>query len=213
MLTLHHLGHSQSERIVWLCEELGIPYELKKYQRDAATRLSPPELLALTPMGTAPVITDGEWVLGESGAIMDYLLARHDTGSLRPRPADANFAAYLFWYHFANATLQPAMGRSMTLRRLDLPADNAVAAATRGRLVRAMDAVEARLAASPYLAGQALTAADIMIVFTLTTMRLFMPLDLAPWPGVRSYLQRIGQREAYQRAMRKGDPDLVPMLD
>ena len=83
MLTIHHLGISQSERIIWLCEELGVPYDLKRYQRDAVTNLAPPELKALHPMGTAPLITDGDVVLAESGAIVEYIVARHETRSLR----------------------------------------------------------------------------------------------------------------------------------
>ena len=100
----------------------------------------------------------------------------------------------------------------MTLRRLDLPADHPVLTAIQGRLDRAFDLVEARLARVDYLAGPALTAADIMTVFSLTTMRLFLPVDLAPYPAIRAYLRRIGAREAYARAMAKGDPDLTPML-
>jgi glutathione S-transferase len=214
MLTVHHLRQSQSERIVWLCEELGLRYELKCYERNATDRLAPPEYKALHPMGTAPVVTDGDLVLGESGAIVEYILAKHGSGTLAREPAHPDFAQYVYWLHFANGTLQPNLGRNMSLRRCNVPADHPVAAAMRARLELVMAQVEVRCARSPYLAGADLSAADIMTVFCLTTMRHFYPLDLAPYPQVRAYLQqRIGPRDAYQRAMNKGDPDMVPMLN
>jgi glutathione S-transferase len=212
MLTIHHLGKSQSERILWLCEELGVPYELKIHDRDRVTNLSPPELRAMHPMGTAPVITDGEVVLAESGAIIDYIIGRHGGGRLARGPADADFAQYLYWYHFANASLQPVMGRNMLLRRLKLPADNPVLVATLERLDRALRLVDQRLGECAFLAGDELTAADIMAVFSLTTMRYFMPVDLGPYPRILAWLQRIGAREAYQRAMHKGDPGMALLL-
>jgi glutathione S-transferase len=213
MLTVHHLGKSQSERIVWLCEELGLDYALKHHVRDAQTMLSPPELKALHPIGAAPVLTDGSMVLAESAAIMEYILARHGQGRLAPRPQDGNFADYLYWFHFTNGTLQPAMGRMMILGRLNLAADNPVRQAMQGRLDRALGLVEARLAAVPWLAGPDFTAADIMMGFTLTTMRYFQPVDYAPYPAIRAWIQRIAAREAYQRAMAKGDPGMRLLLD
>lgn len=212
MLTIHHLGISQSERIVWLCEELGLTYELKHYTRDAVTRLSPPELRALHPLGAAPVIDDGDLRLAESGAIMDYIIAKHGNSRLALGPAHPDFAAYLYWLHFANGNLQPNMGRNMILRRLDLPADNVVLTSTRGRLELVLDLLENRLGGVTYLAGSEFTAADIMTVFSLTTMRSFMPLELGPYPNILAYLQRIGARPGYQRAMAKGDPGFAPML-
>ncbi len=212
MLTIHHLGKSQSERIVWLCEELGLPYELKRYNRDPVTMLAPPELRKLHPMGAAPAITDGELVLGESGAIIEYIIAKHGGGRLALGPAHPEFAQYLYWFHFANASLQPNMGRNMVMRRLDLAPDNPTLEFIKGRLSRVLDAIEERLRDADYFAGQEFTAADIMIVFSLTTMRNFMPLDLAPYSHIGAYLRRIGQRDAYRRAMHKGDPDMVPML-
>ena len=109
-------------------------------------------------------------------------------------------------------TLQPATGRNMILGRLKLPDDNGVLRAMKGRLDLALGLVEARLGKADYLAGRDLTTADIMIVFTLTTMRLFLPFDLNPYPNIRAYLARVGQRDAYRRAMKKGDPDMTPML-
>lgn len=212
MLTIHHLGKSQSERIIWLCEELALPYLLQRYERDPETILAPPELKALHPIGAAPLIVDGDVVLAESGAIVDYIIARHSGGRLALRPDDTDFPHYLYWLHFANGNLQPNMGRVMVLRRLGLAPDDPVMAAMQGRLDRAMRHVDARLATTAFLAGAQFTAADIMTVFSLTTMRIFLPLDLSPYPGILAYLQRIGARPAYQRAMAKGDPGMVPLL-
>lgn len=212
MLTVHHLGVSQSERILWLCEELGIPYELTRHERDPVTMLSPPALKALHPLGAAPVIVDGDLVLAESGAIVDYLIAKHGGGRLALGASHPAFADYLYWFHFANGNLQSVMSRNMLLRRLALPDDNPLWLATLGRLDKALALLESRLATVDYLAGSEFTAADIMSVFSLTTMRFFMPVDLAPYPHIRAYLQRIGAREAYQRAMKKGDPNMTPLL-
>ena len=147
MLTVHHLGVSQSERIVWLCEELGLPYELKIYDRDAVTRLAPPEYKALHPLGAAPVIEDGDVLLAESGAIVEYIVARYGKGRLVLAPDHPDFAQFLYWFHFANGTLQPATGRNMILGRLDLPADNALIKAMKARLDLALGLVEAQLPA------------------------------------------------------------------
>lgn len=212
MLKIHHLGHSQSERIVWLCEELGIPYEIEKYTREAVTRLSPPELKALHPLGAAPLIEVDGMLLAESGAIVEFILARYGRGRLQQGPDHPDFASYLYWLHFANGNLQPAMLRSMIVGRCGLAPDHPALTSVQWRLDKVLALIEARLAQNNYLAGTEFTAADIMSVFSLTTMRLFYPFDLAPYPNILVYLQRIGARPAYQRAMAKGDPDLSPML-
>jgi glutathione S-transferase len=212
MLTVHHLGKSQSERIVWLCEELGIPYELKVYDRHPVTRLAQPDYKALHPIGAAPAITDGDVVLAESAAIIDYIVAKYGQGRLVLSADHPDFTQFLYWFHFANGTLQPALGRNMILGRLNLPADNPMLRAMKARLDLALGLVEARLAKADYFAGREFTTADIMIVFSLTTMRLFLPLDLGPYPAIRAYLQRIGARPAYRRAMAKGDPGMEPLL-
>ncbi len=213
MLKIHHLGHSQSERIVWLCEELDISYALTHHTRDAVTVLSPPELKALHPLGAAPVIEDGDVLLAESAAIVEYIIVKHGGGRLKPGPEHPDYAAFLYWFHFSNGNLQPAMGRLMMMSRAKLAADHPVLVSVQGRLDRVLALVESRLGEADWLAGSEFTAADIMSVFSFTTMRLFQPIDLAPYPNIRAYLQRIGERPAYRRAMAKGDPDLVPMMD
>jgi glutathione S-transferase len=212
MLTVHHLATSQSDRIVWLCEELGIAYELKRYERDPVTRLAPPEYRALHAIGTAPVITDGDLVLGESAAIVEYIIQRHGQSRLAVAPGDAAYPDYLFWFHYANGSFMPAAMMGLVAGMVAAGGSAAVGALTQ-RLDRAWDMVEARLGQSPYLAGTKFTAADIMTMFPLTTMRLFAPRELGGYPNVAAYLQRIAARDAFQRAMAKADPGFVLPLN
>ena len=213
MLTIHHLGKSQSERIVWLCEELAIPYDLRRYDRDTRTMLAPTDYKALHALGAAPVITDGDVVLAESAAIIEYIIARHGGGRLAVRPDEPGYADYLYWFHFVNGTLQPVFGRRMLLTRAAVAEDNPMKVATTARTGLALGSIEQRLANTPFLAGNALTAADIMMGFTLTTMRYFSPFDLRPYPAILAYLQRIAERPAYRAAMAKGDPDMALLLE
>ena len=212
MITVHHLGISQSERVVWLCEELGIPYALKRYERDPATQLAPADYRELHPMGIAPVITDGDLVLAESGAILEYVIARYANGRLAVASARPNFADYLFWFHFANGTLMPSAMTGIFSSMGGLPADHPILRVFGQRTERAFALVERRLGAVSYFAGDDFTAADIMMLFPLTTMRAFVQRDLAPLPHLRAYLKRIGARPGYQRAMAKGDPGVAPLL-
>lgn len=212
MLVVHHLGVSQSERIVWLCEELGLDYVLQRHERDPVTRLAPPALRALHPAGTAPVIEEDGLVLGESAAIVEHILDRHGQGRLRPAPDHPDRPHFLYWFHFANGTLQAQLHRLMLIRRLEPPAENPILRAAEERRERSLAMVERRLAEHPWLAGDAFTAADIMALFCFTTMRHFLPYDIAPYPGLQAYLQRAGAREAYRRAMGKGDPGMALLL-
>jgi glutathione S-transferase len=213
MLTVHHLGVSQSERVVWLCEELEIPYELVVYDRDPVTRLAPPEYKALHPMGTAPVITDGDLVLSESGAIMEYIIARHGEGRLSVPPEDSDFPEYLFWMHFANGSVMPAEMIALIMGMLGLAEDHPLRGVLGTRGVNAFALIEKHLGEAPWFAGSNFSAADIIMVFPLTTMRAFVPMDLTPYPNIRAYLKRVGERPGYQRAMAKGDPGMAPMLE
>lgn len=206
MLTVHHLGNSQSERIVWLCEELGIDYDLKVYDRDPVTRLAPADYKALHPLGTAPIITDGDVVLPESGAIIDYIIGKYGNGRLAVTADQPNFADYLFWFHFSNASMVPR-------QNLGGPDDDSPRAQfMRARKQVTWDLMEKRLGEVDYFAGPELTAADIIMVFNLTTLRNWAPMDISGYPNILAYLQRIGARPAYQRAMAKGDPDMTPRL-
>ena len=210
MIIIHHLGISQSERIVWLCEELNLPYRLQRYERDPVTRLAPPACGALAPYGTAPVVEVDGRVLGESGAIVEYLSMEHGGGALMVPPGDATYADFLFWFHFANGSLVPAaIFDSLAARNKG----DQLAQALGARLERAYNLLEARLTVSPFLAGAAFSTADLMNLFPLTTMRLFSPRSLAPYPHLRAYLVRIMARPAYRRAMDKAEPGLRITLD
>jgi glutathione S-transferase len=212
MLKIHHLCHSQSERIVWLCEELGVSYQLAKYTREPGTLLAPPELKALHALGAAPLIEDGDLLLAESAAIVEYIIEKHGGGRLKLGPEHPDYVAFLYWFHLPNGNLQPSISRVVYVNRLALPTDHPVQVSVQGRLDGVMAFVDARLGEAPYLAGGEFTAADIMIVVSLTTMRLFLPIDLAPYPNIRAYLQRIGERPAYRRAIARCKPDSTPML-
>jgi glutathione S-transferase len=201
MLTIHHLTTSQSERVVWLCEELGIDYKLVVHERMPDTRLAPPALRALTPMGTGPVMEDGDVVMSESGAIVEYIIHKHGGGRLALKPEHPDYAQYLFWFHFANASLQPVMGRNMIVQRLNVPEDHPVAKGQRERLDRALRAVDARLEKNQWLAGEEFTAADIMTVFSLTTMREFVRVEIGGLGNIFEYLQRVIARAAHRRTI------------
>jgi len=211
MITVHHLGASQSERIVWLCEELGLPYELKVYSREP-NGAAPPAYKALHGQGTAPIVTDGSFALAETGAIVEYILARHGGGRLAVGPQAANFPDYLYWLHFGNGFFVPSAMMVIVASRL--AGDNPRAAqAFVGRHELAFRLSEERLGKAPYFAGPEFTAADIMMVFPLTSMRIATKRSLSDLPNVRAYLKRIGERPAYRRAMEKGDPQRKPLLD
>lgn len=210
MLTIHHLRISQSERIVWLCEELGLEYDLKLYNRDPETRLAPPELKALHPMEIAPLIEDGPVRLGESGAIVEYIIGKYAPETdLVPGPDHPDFADHLYWFHFANATFMTngMMQIAVAFAGAKMPAPMAK------RVANAWAQIEARLGEADYFGGAQLTTADIMMVFQLTTSRAFREQPIDDKPNLQAYLKRIGAREAYQRAMAKCEPGFPPKLD
>ena len=151
-------------------------------------------------------------VLAESGAIIDYIIAKHGGGRLAVTADSPDFADYLYWFHFANASMMPSLMVDIIVAMLGRTDNNDTVRALRARADRAFDMVEKRLASADYFAGSKFTAADIIMFFPLTTMRVFTPRDLSPFPNTRNYLKRIGARAAYRRAMRKADPDLTPLL-
>ncbi|KEF56453.1 uncharacterized protein A1O9_08034 [Exophiala aquamarina CBS 119918] len=212
--TIHHLHIGQSERIIWLAEELGLSYTLQLHTRHPI--FSPPSLTALTPQGSAPVLASTTpsgtpFVISETNAITEYLLSPlyNPSGHLTVRPGAENYHAYVFWLHFANGTLQPALGRKLTAQGLDPEGLNPRSKATDAGVAKALRHLDARLRETrAWLAGDVFTAADVMTVWCVTTMRQFSPVDLSPYEGVLHWLARVAQREAYQRAMAKGDPEL-----
>jgi len=193
-----------------LCEELGLTYELKRYDRRADNRLAPDEYKKLHPMGIAPVISDGDLVLGESGAICEYICARYGDGRLTPGPNDPDFADHLFWFHWSNGTFMTTLMMQLVLSGGASGNPAAVFVEDRSRRMWAM--VETRLGQAPFFGGRNLTTADIMMVYCLTTTRAFRGTSIEGYPNLKAYLARIGARPAYQKAMAKAEPGMTPML-
>jgi glutathione S-transferase len=204
VLTIHHLGESQSERIVWLCEELGLDYNFVRYAREPAG-MAPPEYKALHPLGTAPIVSDDGLALAESGAIIEYICRKYAGGRLILGPEHPDFIPYLFWFHYANGSMIPAF-------MMDLVAARMGAEPTLGRTDQGFQLVESRLGEVEWFAGSEFTAADVMMVFILTSARVHLGRELGDAPNLRAYLQRIGVRPAYQAAMAKAEPQREPLL-
>ena len=206
MITIYHLGVSRSERIVWLMEELGLKYHLEKFDR-RPDMLAPDALRQIHPLGRAPIIRDGDTVLAESGAIVEYIIARHGEGRLAVAPSQPNFAAYLYWLHYAEGSLLLQLLREWSLERMLPDADAAPGMARVRETTRLhLSVIEARLAEAPYFAGQEFTAADVMMLFPFTTLQRFRTLDLSPYPNILAYIARMEARPAYQLAMALADP-------
>lgn len=210
-LTIHHLQVSQSERLPWLCEELNIPYTLTLHQR--APIFSPQSIKDINPLGQAPVIQDGDLKLAESTACVEYIIHTHGNGKLALLHSHKNYADYLYWFHFANGTLQPQVLLMLQLSRFDKGTASSYAANLSGRFAKLLSLMDVRLLENEWLAGDEFTAADIMIVFTLTTMRLFCPFDLSGYEGILAYLERVTQREGYRKARTKADPKLELIIE
>lgn len=194
MLTVHHLAKSQSERIIWLCEELGLPYELIRYERDPAGG-APAEYKALSPFGTAPVITDGDLVLGESAAIVEYISRKYAGGALLLGPEHPEWTRFLFWFHFANGSYIPGL-------MMDHFAPPDTAPNPQSRSERAYRLIEARLGEATWFAGETFTAADVMMCLP----RFAASRDLANAPNTAAYLARLNERPACRTAMAKAEP-------
>lgn len=202
MIVVHHLNNSRSQRIVWLLEELGTPYRIESYRRDAKTNLAPPELRAVHPLGKAPVIQDGDLVLAESGAIVEYLLEYHGQGRLAPRRGTPEHVRYLHWMHFAEGTIMLHMLARLYLSRVGEPA-RALQARVEGMIGAELDLVEAELGRSAHLAGEEFSAADVQMAFPLE-FAAFAGLVLERHARLRGYLSRLQARPAYRRAVGKG---------
>ncbi|MCJ1310809.1 hypothetical protein MMC25_004476 [Agyrium rufum] len=208
-LTVHHLQVSQSERIPWLCEELSIPYNLTLHQR--SPYFSPQSIKDLNPLGQAPVIQDSSknLTLAESGACVEYIIHTYGNGRLALPPSHPNYADYLYWFHFANSTFQPQILILLGLSRVE----GADMSRPLERWDKSLQFLDERLKKNTYLAGEEFTAADVMIVTTLTTMRSFYPADLSAYEGILAYLKSVTGREGYLRARAKADPELEKMIE
>ena len=202
MIVVHHLNNSRSQRIVWLLEELGTPYRIEPYKRDAKTNLAPPELRAVHPLGKSPVIEDGDLKLSESGAIVEYLVERHGKGRLSPPRGTPGHVRYLHRMHFAEGTIMLHLLARLYLSRVGEPG-KALQARVEGMIGDELDLVEAELGRSAHLAGSEFTAADVQMMFPLE-FSAFARLVTDRHPRLRDYLVRMQARPAYRRAVEKG---------
>jgi glutathione S-transferase len=218
MITVHHLEHSRSQRVLWLLEELGLPYEIKRYARDPKTHLAPPELRVVHPLGKSPVITDDGRAIAESGAIVEYLVERHGQGRLKPPAGSDDALRWRYWLHFAEGTAMPPLLFTLVCERVKtapMPffvkpiargiADRVMAGFVTPNLQRQLDFMEAELARSPWFAGEQFSAADVQMSFPLEAAAQRAGLD-ASRPKLMDFLTRIHARPAYRRALERGGP-------
>jgi len=202
MIVVHHLNNSRSQRIVWLLEELGAPYKIEQYKRDAKTNLAPPELRTVHPLGKSPVIQDAGLTLSESGAIVEYLVERHGKGRLSPARGTPEHIRYLHWMHFAEGTIMLHLLARLYLSRVGEPA-KALQARVEGMIGQELDLVEAELGRSAHLAGSEFSAADVQMMFPLE-FSAFARLVGDRHPRLRDYMGRMQARPGYRRAIEKG---------
>jgi glutathione S-transferase len=216
MLVVHHLNNSRSQRVLWLLEELGLPYEIQHYQRDAKTMLAPPELLAVHPLGKSPVLTDGLTTVAETGAIVEYLLEKYGEGRLRPAPGTPEALRYRYWLHFAEGSAMPPLLLTLVFDRIAngpmpfivRPVARAIAAKVmdlmvRPNIARQLDFMETELGRSLWFAGDELSGADIMMSFPLEAAAQRAGLD-ARRPKLMAFLDRVHARPAYKQALARG---------
>jgi len=216
MITVHHLNNSRSQRILWLLEELGVDYEIKRYGRDPKTMLAPPELKAVHPLGKSPVITDGDLVVAESGAIVEYLVERYGQGRLAPPAGTPDKLKYTYFLHFAEGSAMPPLLMKLVFDRIEngpMPFFAKPIARTIARKVKdsfvnpniksQLDYLESELAHRDWFAGSELSAADIQMSFPLEAAASRGGLD-ARYPRLSGFLQRIHARPAYVRALERG---------
>jgi glutathione S-transferase len=201
MITLHHLNNSRSQRILWLLEELGAPYEIVFHWRDAVTNLAPPELKAVHPLGKSPVITDGAVTIAESGAIVDYLIREHGQGALAPPPGTARHEAYLEWLHYAEGSAMLPLMLNLYVTRL-----GEAGAPLKGRIDGEIDNhltyIEDALAGHDFILAEGFTGADVQLSFVGEVARAFG--RLAPYPGIAAWVARLHERPAFKTSIEKG---------
>jgi len=219
MITVHHLNHSRSQRVLWLLEELGVPYEIRRYERDPKTLLAPPELKRVHPLGKSPVITDGDVTVAESGAIVEYLIERYGAGRLVPPPGTPERRRWTYWLHFAEGSAMPPLLMKLVfdkVRSARVPffvkpvvraiADKVTAGFIEPNLRSQFEFMEAELSRRPWFAGEHFTAADIQMSFPLEAAAARGGLVAPTYPKLTDWLARIHARPAYQRAIDKGGP-------
>jgi glutathione S-transferase len=218
MLTLHHLENSRSQRVLWLLEELQLPYEIKRYTRDAKTMLAPPELRKVHPLGKSPVITDGELTLAESGAILEYLVEHYGEGRLTPVANTAEYLRYRYWMHYAEGSAMPPLLLRLVFDRVSngsmpffiRPVARAIAKGANQAFIGPqlklhLGYMEKELGKSMWFAGENFSVADIQMSYPLEAAQSRAGLDES-YPNLTLFLKRIRERPAYQRAIERGGP-------
>jgi glutathione S-transferase len=201
MLVVHHLNNSRSQRILWALEELGVPYEIKHYQRDGQTNLAPPELKQVHPLGKAPVITDGHRTIIESGAIIDYIIRRHGNGRLQPAPETPEYDQYQQWLHYAEGSAMLPMMLNLYVGRLG-EAGAPLHPRIESEIANHLGYVESALAGRQYLVGNELSGADIQMSFVGEVAGAFG--KRAAYPNLDAWTKRLHERPAYKKALEKG---------
>jgi len=201
MIVVHHLNDSRSQRILWLLEELSLPYEIKKYQRNAETRLAPPELKVVHPLGKSPVITDDGRTIMESGAIVDYIIRRHGGGRLQPDPASPAYDDYVQWLHFAEGSAMLPLLLKLYVSRLG-EAGAPLAPRIESEIANHLGYVDRALQGRNYLLGAELTGADVQLSFVgeIAGSRA----DRTAYPALDAWVKRFQARPAYRRALERG---------
>ena len=218
MIIVHHLNNSRSQRILWLLEELGLPYEIKKYQRDRKTMLAPPELRAVHPLGKSPVVSDGDIVVAESGAIIEYMIERQGGNQLVPAAGSADKRRYTYFMHYAEGSAMSPLLMKLVFDRIETapmpffvkPVARSIAQKVKGSFIlpqiqNHLAFLESELSKSTWFAGEEFTAADIQLSFVIEAAAARGGLD-EKYPKLTAYLQRIHARPAYQRALERGGP-------
>jgi len=218
MLTVHHLNNSRSQRVLWLLEELEVPYDIRKYERDPKTLLAPPELRAIHPLGKSPVIEDDGQVVAESGAIVEYLVDHYDTGRLSPLPGMPDRLRFNYWLHYAEGSaMPPLLLKLVALRIANAPmpffakpiarkiADTLQSTFVDPQLALHLGYVEKELAATGWFVGGEFSAADIQMSFPMEAAMARSGLA-GKLPNIAAFVKRIQQRPAYQRALERGGP-------
>ena len=201
MLTFHHLNDSRSQRILWLLEELGTPYEMKRYQRNAETRLAPPELKQVYPLGKSPVITDGDVRIAESAAIVDYVIRRYGKGAMMPALGSADYEAYNEWLHYSEGSAMLPLMLNLYVSRLK-EAAAPLYPRIESELATHLGYVEGALKGREFFVGQSLSGADIQMSFVAEVAKSFN--KLAAYPDLAAWLGRMHARPAFQRSIEKG---------
>ncbi len=206
MIKVHHLDYSRSHRILWLLEEMNVPYEIVQYKRDATTRLAPPELRKVHPLGKSPVITDGDRVVAESGTIMEYLAKVHGNGKFWPADTAPNWIEHSHWMHFAEGSAMLPFMLALYVGRLG-EAGAPLTPRIESEITNHLDYMEGALANKAFFAGQELSAADIHLSYILEAADAAQ--RLTKYPRLKDLVTRVRERPAYKRAIEKGGPMML----